>query len=397
MSDEKNAQAQNAASRNLSQEQNAAAKTKTAASPKTSAAFSPLILSVQNLFKSFDLEAGFFAKKGQRVYAVNDISFDLARGETLGVVGESGCGKSTTARLLVRMYEPTSGRVLYCPKTAASPESGGSFGLSNNNGLQAQEGAGGGIPGQENVFAPNILQAQNIFDYKKKDLDGYRRKVKYVFQDPARSLNPRMSCLSILTDAFLHSPEKTSKEELLVRAKKVFGEVGLPEAQIEKRPSEFSGGQRQRLSIARALIMEPELLICDEVVSALDVSIQGQILNLLQDLRSSKKLSFIFITHDLKVALWFCDRIAVMYRGAIVEEAAAQNLFQSARHPYTRLLFDVARGKGQKSSVEVKSVLSKESGCPFAHRCPRAKAECHALLPPLREVEPGHKVRCLLP
>lgn len=350
----------------------------------------PLILSAQNLFKSFDLEAGFFAKKGQLVYAVNDVSFDLRRGETLGIVGESGCGKSTTARMLVRMYEPTAGRVLYYPKTAASPESGGSFGLSNNNGLQAQEGAGGGLSGQESV------PPQNIFDYKKRALSEYRRRVKYIFQDPARSLNPRMTALSVLTDAFKFAPKKIRAEELRERAKKVFAEVGLAERHLEKRPSEFSGGQRQRVSIARALIMDPELLICDEVVSALDVSIQGQILNLLQDLRAKKNLSFVFITHDLKVAGWFCDRIAVMYRGAIVEEALAATLFQNARHPYTKLLFDGAQGKAQSSSVEVTSVLSKENGCPFAHRCPYAKAECSAALPPLREVADGHRVRCVM-
>ena len=350
----------------------------------------PLILSAQNLFKSFDLEAGFFAKKGQLVYAVNDVSFDLRRGETLGIVGESGCGKSTTARMLVRMYEPTSGRVLYYPKTAASPERGGSFGLSNNNGVKAQEGAGGGLSGQESV------PPQNIFDYKKKALSEYRRRVKYIFQDPARSLNPRMTALSVLTDAFNISPKKIRAEELRERAKKVFAEVGLAERHLEKRPSEFSGGQRQRVSIARALIMDPELLICDEVVSALDVSIQGQIVNLLQDLRAKKNLSFVFITHDLKVAGWFCDRIAVMYRGAIVEEAPAAALFQNARHPYTKLLFDGAQGKAGLSSVEVTSVLSKENGCPFAHRCPYAKAECSAALPPLREVAEGHRVRCVL-
>jgi oligopeptide/dipeptide ABC transporter ATP-binding protein len=337
---------------------------------------SDLILRAENLFKSFDLEAGFFAKKGQLVYAVNDVSFDLRRGETLGIVGESGCGKSTTARMLVRMYEPTAGRVLYYPA--------GSQALS-----QAQEGAGGGLSGQESV------PPQNIFDYKKKALAEYRRRVKYIFQDPARSLNPRMTTLSVLTDAFKFSPKKIGAEELRERAKKVFAEVGLAERHLEKRPSEFSGGQRQRVSIARALIMDPELLICDEVVSALDVSIQGQILNLLQDLRAKKNLSFVFITHDLKVAGWFCDRIAVMYRGAIVEEAPAATLFQNARHPYTKVLFDGAQGKAQASSVEVTSVLSKENGCPFAHRCPHAKPECLSALPPLREVAPGHRVRCV--
>ncbi len=344
---------------------------------------SDLILKAENLFKSFNLEAGFFAKKDQLVYAVNDISFDLRRGETLGIVGESGCGKSTTARMLVRMYEPTSGRVLYYPKI-----DGKTLNAAQSEASQ-RSGAGGGVPGRDPV------PSQNIFDYKKKALAEYRRRVKYIFQDPARSLNPRMSAFNVLTDAFKYSPKKISKAEMRALAEKTFLEVGLAERHLDKRPSEFSGGQRQRVSIARALIMDPELLICDEVVSALDVSIQGQILNLLQDLRAKKNLSFVFITHDLKVAGWFCDRIAVMYRGAIVEEAPAATLFQNARHPYTKILFDGAQGKAQASSVEVTSVLSKEKGCPFAHRCPHAKAECSAALPPLREVAEGHRVRCV--
>ena len=356
------------------QDQNAAAKLETAARPKAAAAQSPLILRAENLFKSFNLEAGFFAKKDQLVYAVNDISFDLRRGETLGIVGESGCGKSTTARMLVRMYEPTSGRVLYYPK--------------DQEASQAQDA--GASSGQDSV------PPQNIFDYKRNALNEYRRKVKYVFQDPARSLNPRMSAFNVLTDAFKYSPQKVGKEELRALAEKTFLEVGLAERHLDKRPSEFSGGQRQRVSIARALIMNPELLICDEVVSALDVSIQGQILNLLQDLRASKNLSFIFITHDLKVAGWFCDKIAVMYRGVMVEEAPAATLFKNARHPYTKILFDGAQGKAQGSSVEVKTTLTKETGCPFAHRCPHAKAECSASLPPLRDVAEGHRVRCVL-
>ena len=347
---------------------------------------SDLILHAENLFKSFNLEAGFFAKKDQLVYAVNDISFDLRRGETLGIVGESGCGKSTTARMLVRMYEPTSGRVLYYPQGQESSQDKNAG--DNQKSLQAQ--AAGGSSGQP------ADSGQNIFDYKKKALDDYRRKVKYIFQDPARSLNPRMSAFGVLTDAFKYSPQKVGKEELRALAEKTFLEVGLTARHLDKRPSEFSGGQRQRVSIARALMMNPELLICDEVVSALDVSIQGQILNLLQDLRASKNLSFIFITHDLKVAGWFCDKIAVMYRGVMVEEAPAATLFKNARHPYTKILFDGAQGKAQASSVEVKTTLTKETGCPFAHRCPHAKAECSAALPPLREVADGHRVRCVM-
>lgn len=324
------------------------------------------ILSAQNLYKTFSLEAGFFAKKNQNVYAVNDVSFDLARGETLGLVGESGCGKTTTARLLVRMYEATSGKIFY-------------FGGENEN---AARDDGGKILGEE------------VGTFSKARLAEYRQKVKYIFQDPSRSLNPRMSVLSILTDAFRFA--KKSKDEIFALASKTIQEVGLSENDLYRHPSEFSGGQRQRISIARGLIMSPEVLICDEVVSALDVSIQGQILKLLCDLRQKKNLSFIFITHDLKVACWFCDTIAVMYRGVIVEQAPAQDLFKTAKHPYTKLLFEGAmtESKKEKSSLEVKTTLQKENSCPFAHRCPVAQKECFSEMPQFHDAGAGQKVRC---
>lgn len=319
---------------------------------------SEIILSARNLYKSFNLEAGFFAKKNQNVYAVNDISFDVERGQTYGIVGESGCGKTSTARLLVRMYEADSGEVLY--------------------------------KGRDEI------EARNVLGFKKRELNEYRQKVKYIFQDPARSLNPRLTVADVLTDALRFGKTKSDGRELYSCAAKVIKEVGLSESDLERRPAEFSGGQRQRISIARALIMEPELLVCDEVVSALDVSIQGQILNLLQELRAKKNLSFVFITHDLKVATWFCDKIGVMYRGVLVEEAQAADLYKSALHPYTKILFDGARGLLQNGAQEVTTTLSKESGCPFAHRCPFAKERCFKELPPWKEAAPGQKLRCFL-
>ena len=217
-----------------------------------------------------------------------------------------------------------------------------------------------------------------------------------MFQDPSRSLNPRIQVLSILTDAFKYSSHKISKKELLELASKTIQNVGLSESDLYRRPSDFSGGQRQRISIARALIMNPEIMICDEVVSALDVSIQGQIINLLQELRETNKLSFIFITHDLKVAGYFCDKIIVMYRGSVVEEAAADSLYKDALHPYTKLLYEGARGRRTTSNIEVKSTLEEEKGCPFAHRCPYAKSQCIKEKPELKLVKDGHKVRCHL-
>lgn len=310
------------------------------------------ILQLENLYKNFNLEAGFFSKKQKTVYAVNDLSLSLKRGSIYGIVGESGCGKTTTARLIIQMYKASSGNILFKSKDS-----------------------------------DNFV---NVSSLNKKELKLYREQVKYIFQDPARSLNPRISVYDILTSGLKYSSKWKNKQAAQEAAVKIIQEVGLSEADLYRYPTEFSGGQRQRISIARGLIMNPELLICDEVVSALDVSIQGQIINLLQDLRQKHNLSYLFITHDLKVACYFSDVIGVMYRGILVEEAEASSLYKDAVHPYTKLLFEGIKD----SNIEVKSTLQQENCCCFAHRCPYADEKCKNSIPQMREIAENHKVRC---
>lgn len=314
-----------------------------------------IVLKACNLKKRFGLDAGFFAKSDQHVYAVNDVSFEIEKGKTYGLVGESGCGKTTTARLLIRMYESDSGKVLFY----------------NEN---------------------NIEDVQKM---NKKTLSLYREKVRYIFQDPSRSLDPRKTVFEILTSSMKYSSKWKGKEDSRLKAAAILEETGLDAKDLDRKPSEFSGGQRQRISIARGLIMEPELLICDEVVSALDVSIQAQILNLLQDLRKKRGLSFLFIAHDLKVSCWFCDTIGVMYRGMLVEEGPAKDMYKNALHPYTQTLF---AGAGCDFSVEkngeMKTLLEVPKGCPYAHRCSKATEKCLKEIPEWKNKSLDHKVRC---
>ena len=316
------------------------------------------LLTISGLQKRFNLEAGFFARFGNFVNAVNGVSFAINANEAYGLVGESGCGKTTTARLLVRMYEADSGSIIY----------------------HRQE------------------EQVDVSALRKSDLRHYRQKVRYVFQDPARSLNPRMNISDILLSGMRQSagPRK-ARRQLYEAAAKTMEEVGLSGADLEKRPAEFSGGQRQRISIARGLLPQPELLICDEVVSALDVSIQAQILNLLLDIREarirdSRTMSFLFIAHDLKVACYFCDRIGVMYAGEIVEEAPAASLWRDGKHPYTQVLF--ASAAGESPPRPAAPALPTAARCAFAFRCPQAAERCYQETPPVQQIAPGHTVRC---
>jgi oligopeptide/dipeptide ABC transporter ATP-binding protein len=326
------------------------------------------LVTVSKLKKRFNLEAGFFARFGRFVQAVVGLDFYIDKNESYGLVGESGCGKTTTARLLVRMYEADEGSIIFDPQD------------------QSTTGLG----------------ATDVRSLKRGELKVYREKVKYVFQDPARSLNPRMTIYEILNSGRRWSSLRSNEKQSQKDAAAILEEVGLNSADLWRRPSEFSGGQRQRISIARALLMKPELLICDEVVSALDVSIQGQILNLLLDIRARRDLSFLFIAHDLKVACYFCDRIGVMYRGELVEEAPAQTLWKEGIHPYTELLFssvskpESTMEKNSKDTITPIARQEDSEGCAFSPRCPYAHEQCLREKPLLREIRRDHKVRCFV-
>lgn len=348
---------------------------------------SDFIIQADHLTKKFTLDAGFFAKNDRFVYAVNDVSFGIERGKTYGLVGESGCGKTTTARMLVRMYKADGGKILYTPADAACLDEQKNPAWTREKGSESCK----------NFVKQNFCRdtmPQNILLYNRTQLRHYREKIKYVFQDPSRSLNPRMTVFNILTASYKYSSIWPGKKIAYEEAGRIMEEVGLDPLDLEKRSSEFSGGQRQRISIARALIMKPEVMFCDEVVSALDVSVQSQILNLLQDIREKRGISFLFIAHDLRVSCYFCDTIGVMYRGLLVEEAPASDLYKNAAHPYTKLLFSGSDNSSSNSNGEVKTTLETLHGCPFAHRCPQAKPECREKIPEWREICDGHKVRC---
>jgi oligopeptide/dipeptide ABC transporter ATP-binding protein len=307
------------------------------------------LLHISNLKKHFDVKSGFLGKSSDaKVYAVDGVSFSLKHGETLGLVGESGCGKSTLGRTILRLYEPTSGEVHF--------------------------------------------EGENFLSLSRNDLRKKRRDLQIIFQDPYSSLNPRMKIGDILSEPFQIHERLTSKE-ISKAVGSLLETVGLPSSAQSKFPHEFSGGQRQRIGIARAIALRPKLIVADEPVSALDVSIQSQILNLLSDLKSKMDLSFIFIAHDLAVIEHISDHVAVMYLGRIVEYAPAEALYLKPIHPYTQALIaaipEPTVSKSVKKHVlmgDVPSPMAPPSGCHFHPRCPIATPHCSTKAPELRNL-----------
>jgi oligopeptide/dipeptide ABC transporter ATP-binding protein len=316
------------------------------------------VLDVVNLKKHFPVKKGLLRRTVGQVYAVDGVSFSINEGETLGLVGESGCGKSTVARTVLRLIEPTDGSIL--------------------------------------------LDGNDVTRLGKAAMRPYRRQMQMIFQDPFSSLNPRMSAGDIVGEPLsVHGIAHGKQKEILTA--EIFDQVGLRRSQMRAYPHEFSGGQRQRISIARALSLNPRLIVADEPVSALDVSIQAQVINLMMDLQREKRLSYLFIAHDLAVVEHISHRIAVMYLGRIVEYADKKTLFTQPKHPYTEALLSAVpvpnpklRREKRLLQGDVPSPINPPPGCTFHTRCPYAQERCRVEVPVLKEIGPGHGVSCHL-
>lgn len=319
-----------------------------------------MLLRLENLSKWFVLKKGFLGKSYLK--AVDNVSFDLSKGETFGLVGESGCGKTTLGRLIVRIYEPTSGKAIF-----------------HDDGTEV-----------------------DLFKLSEKQFQPYRKKIQMIFQDPYGSLNPRLTVFQIVTEGLGSEYTQKEKKDLAMR---VLSDVGLRPEYLMRYPHEFSGGQRQRISIARALIVKPQLLICDEPVSALDVSVQAQVINLLMSLKERYSLTYLFIAHDLAVVKHVSDRIGIMYLGRIVEIAKSDEIFSNPLHPYTRALISsvpVPNPRLRKlHSIEpirgeISSPIDPPDACLFAPRCPYAMKICSEQAPQLKVIDGSHRVACFL-
>ncbi|PFG03003.1 ABC transporter ATP-binding protein [Bacillus sp. es.036] len=316
------------------------------------------LLEVKQLKKHFPIQGGVLKQQVGTVKAVDGVTFTLHKGETFGLVGESGCGKSTTGRMLMRLLEPSEGEVLFDGKEMTS--------------------------------------------LNKKDLRHLRKDIQMVFQDPFASLNPRHTVEKIIEEPLIVH-QLGNKAERKKRVRELLEIVGLSAYHAKRYPHQFSGGQRQRIGIARALAVNPKLIIADEPVSALDVSIQAQVLNLLEDLQKELGLTYLFIAHDLGVVRHISDRVGVMYLGRIVEMADSEKLYLDSKHPYTQALLsavpvpDPEYGKDRIILTgDVPSPSNPPSGCPFHTRCPKAMDVCSSVVPEFREIEPGHHTACHL-